>query len=139
MIIKSLKNRLIIVFAFVLVIVLMFYLIVFALKQNIDLFYTPTQVYLENNCFNKNIKLGGFVKENSLKINNSLDVFFELTDYKHSIFVEYNGLLPDLFAEKKGVVVIGFLNKNNVFMAKQVLAKHDENYVSSDIRSKVDK
>ncbi len=106
--------------------------LLFILNKNVNLFYTPTQVYFDNIPVEKKIKIGGFVKKGSIINDNSLNVFFEVTDYKNCISVRYNGLLPDLFGENKGVVVIGYLDKNIVFIAEQVLAKHDENYVSKE-------
>jgi len=117
---------------FILCFIFIIYLVIYALRQNINLFYTPSQIYLENIIYNKNIKIGGFVKKDSIIINDTLDVFFDITDYKNSVHVEYSGILPDLFDEDKGVVVIGTLEYNNNFKAKQVLAKHDENYVPRD-------
>ena len=108
----------------------LFFLIFYFLKQNINLFYTPTQINSIVVPINKVIKIGGFVKNNSIKTDNSLNVFFDITDYDNSISVRYNGILPDLFAENKGVIVIGYLDNNFLFNAKQVLAKHDENYTS---------
>lgn len=132
MMMKQKKNRknIIIFLVFIFVLFLTIFFILFSLNKNINLFYTPTQIYLDNVPFEKKIKMGGFVKKGSIVNDNSLNVFFEVTDYKNNILVKYNGLLPDLFGENKGIVVIGYLNNNSLFVAQQVLAKHDENYVS---------
>jgi len=135
MILKLLNKKLLFVLFFTLCFLFAIYLVTYALKQNINLFYTPSQLCSEKINYTKSIKVGGFVKKNSIRMDDSLNVFFDITDYKSSVPVEYNGILPDLFEEDKGVVVIGILNKNDKLIAKQVLAKHDENYVSSDIIS----
>lgn len=126
------KKKIYIFLSFVLLFFLFVFLILFSLNKNINLFYTPTQIHFENVPLKKKIKMGGFVKKGSIINDNSLNIFFEVTDYNNHVLVKYNGLLPDLFGENKGVVVVGYLEKNILFIAEQVLAKHDENYVSKE-------
>ena len=104
-------------------------LALYALRQNITLYYTPTQLLAQPVSSQQNIRLGGIVVPHSIKqARNSLNVAFTLTDGKQQIVVQYNGILPSLFREGQGIVAEGNLTSAHVFMADQVLAKHDENY-----------
>ena len=111
------------------------FLVLNGLKQNLNLFYTPTQVIKENLLeVNKLARLGGMVKENSFtEYTNSLMKSFEITDFNESIMVVYKGILPDLFSEGSGVVVQGMLTEEGSFEASEVLAKHDENYMPPEV------
>ena len=104
-------------------------LVLYSLRQNINLYYTPVQLLAANNIVNKNIRIGGMVLANSLKFDEGLNVKFTVTDFKNDIDVEYSGILPDLFRENQGVVAFGVLQENKVFIAEQILAKHDEKYM----------
>jgi cytochrome c-type biogenesis protein CcmE len=84
------------------------------------------------------IRLGGLVKQNSLKANANSYVFI-ITDFKNEIFVEYNGLLPNLFAEGKSAVAEGILRDKKYFVASSILAKHDENYMPPEISNSLKK
>ena len=107
-------------------------------KKNIIFFYTPTELYQENELNNK-IRIGGYVKENSIQELNSKDsITFIITDNKNDILVEYKGILPDLFREKQGAVVEGILITKNKIKAARVFAKHDENYMPSSIKKQVE-
>lgn len=103
-------------------------LILYALRNSIDLYYTPTQLYTAQYLPKQQIRIGGMVALQSI-VQNDLQVSFILTDYTHNVTVNYVGLLPDLFKEGQGAVVAGKLNADNIFVAKQILAKHDENYM----------
>ncbi|MFP8965906.1 cytochrome c maturation protein CcmE [Pokkaliibacter sp. CJK22405] len=106
----------------------------YALQQNINLFYTPTQIVSQEAPKEKTIRAGGMVVQNSLKrASDSLKVTFGLTDYQKTIEVEYTGILPDLFREGQGVVALGKVNSAGVFVAEQVLAKHDEKYMPPEV------
>ena len=85
----------------------------------------------KNISSSRRVKLGGMVKENSFSINGSI-ISFEITDFKETILVSYEGLLPDLFKEGKGIVVLGKMH-NEVFYAEEVFAKHDENYMPPNL------
>ena len=103
------------------------FLIIKALDTNLDFFFTPSELYSQNIPDNKRIKVGGMVLEGSVK-RDKTNIIFEITDYKNSMTVNFNGIVPDLFQEGSGVVVLGYMNKD-VILAEEVLAKHDENYM----------
>lgn len=105
-------------------------LVLFALKNNVSLYFTPTQVYNKEAPQARNFRIGGMVEEGSVqRQKDGLTVHFKITDTANAMEVEYKGILPDLFKEGKGVVAQGKLNADNVFVAEEVLAKHDENYM----------
>ena len=110
-------------------------LILFALNSNLDYFLTPSELQTSDENLvlsaNRRVKLGGMVKKESFSINDN-KVNFEVTDYENSIKVIYEGLLPDLFKEGKGIVVLGKYN-DGIFYADEVLAKNDENYMPPSI------
>ena len=109
-------------------------LILYNSRENISFFFTPTELLDSNIDTNKQIRIGGFVEKNSfIKISASSFVF-NLTDNVNSIKITYNGILPDLFKEEQGAVVEGKLNSKKLFIAKNVFAKHDENYMPSLIK-----
>lgn len=105
-------------------------LVLFALKENINLYLTPSELMAKRGELEakKAYRLGGLVVAGSHVISDGLRHEFVLTDGIDSVKVRYRGLLPDLFREKQGIVTQGHLEKNGVFFAEQVLAKHDENY-----------
>jgi cytochrome c-type biogenesis protein CcmE len=106
----------------------------YALRQNINLFYDPTQIAAGDAPADVRIRAGGMVEEGSvLRDTESLKVAFKVTDFTESVTVEYVGILPDLFAEGQGIVAMGRLNREGVFLADQVLAKHDENYMPPEV------
>lgn len=107
------------------------FLIIKALDSNLDFFFTPTELYAQNIPDNKRIKVGGMVLEGSVK-RDKTNIIFEITDYENSITVNFNGIVPDLFQEGSGVVVLGYLDKD-VILAEEVLAKHDENYMPPNL------
>ena len=108
----------------------------YALRQNISLYLTPSQVSQGKAPDNHHFRLGGMVKKGSVRYHQSKqDVEFVLTDFKHELTVRYRGLLPDLFREGQGIVTDGTLNPQGEFIASQVLAKHDENYMPPALKS----
>jgi cytochrome c-type biogenesis protein CcmE len=105
-------------------------LILNAFRSNLVFFYSPSQVANRESPQGKAFRLGGLVLANSLKRqSDGLTVSFSVTDTAKIIPVQYKGILPDLFREGKGVVTQGHLNADGVFVASEVLAKHDENYM----------
>jgi len=105
-------------------------LILSAFKQNLMHFYTPTQILSGEAPQGRSIHIGGMVLKNSLsRLPDGVTVRFVVTDLAHEIPVTYHGILPDLFKEGKGVVAQGKIDANKVFVADEVLAKHDENYM----------
>lgn len=102
-------------------------LVLNAFQSNLVFFYTPTQIDAKEAPSGRTFRLGGLVVEGSVK-RDGVRVAFEVTDTAKSVPVQFSGILPDLFKEGKGVVAQGQL-ENGVFQAKEVLAKHDENYM----------
>ncbi len=111
-------------------------LILYSLNSNLDYFFTPTELKDKNIPIDKRIKVGGMVLNGSVKRASSKTSFI-VTDYENSITVEYEGIVPDLFKEGSGVVVLGFLD-NQIVYAEEVLAKHDENYMPPNLDIKND-
>ncbi|MCH9756721.1 MAG: cytochrome c maturation protein CcmE [Gammaproteobacteria bacterium] len=109
-------------------------LVMYALRQNISLFYTPTEVVSGEVPKALNIRMGGRVVVGSVIRGKDLNIQFELTDMNQKIGVDYQGILPDLFREGQGLVVEGTLLDNGQFHAHRVLAKHDENYMPPEVR-----
>lgn len=101
-----------------------------ALRENINLFYTPSQIVAGEAPLHARIRAGGLVETGSLKrMPDSLALGFSVTDGARSIVVRYEGILPDLFREGQGIVVLGSFGRDGVLHADEVLAKHDENYM----------
>jgi len=115
-------------------------LIANAFNQNLVFFFSPSDIQAKQAPVNQNFRLGGLVEEGSLKReNDGLTVHFVVTDNANTIPVTFTGILPDLFREGQGVVAQGKLNENGVFMAKEVLAKHDETYMPPEVQDALDK
>jgi len=114
-------------------------LILFNIKDNIVFFLTPSEILEKKLTNDKIIRIGGMVKNKSYKFKteNNKNIFI-ITDYKNEIIVNFIGILPDLFKEGSGVVAEGSI-KNNIFEAKKVFAKHDENYMPANISKKIKK
>jgi cytochrome c-type biogenesis protein CcmE len=105
-------------------------LVLNAFRSNLVFFFTPSQVAAHEAPEGRAFRIGGLVEAGSLTRDpNSLTVHFRVTDTAQTISVAYTGLLPDLFKEGKGVVAQGQLGPDGVFVAREVLAKHDENYM----------
>ena len=103
-------------------------LVLNAFQSNLVFFYSPSQVAAKEAPLNRTFRIGGLVKEGSVK-RDGTDVQFVVTDTAQNVLVQYRGILPDLFKEGKGVVAQGQMRDNGVFVAREVLAKHDENYM----------
>ncbi|EKF73893.1 cytochrome c-type biogenesis protein CcmE [Alcanivorax hongdengensis A-11-3] len=115
-------------------------LIFYALRQNINLFYTPQQIVSGEAPLNSKMRVGGLVVPGSVKRDpQSLDVQFTLTDGKGSFVVHYQGILPDLFREGQGIVANGTLISRQRFEADEVLAKHDETYMPPEVKDALEK
>ncbi|MBC3420399.1 cytochrome c maturation protein CcmE [uncultured Pseudomonas sp.] len=105
-----------------------------ALQQNINLFYTPTQIANGEAPQDTRIRAGGMVEKGSVQRSaDSLDVRFVVTDFNKSVPITYRGILPDLFREGQGIVALGKLNAEGVVVADEVLAKHDEKYMPPEV------
>ena len=103
-------------------------LVLNAFQSNLVFFYTPTQIAAKEAPSGRTFRLGGLVVEGSVK-RDGVKVNFEVTDTAQTVPVQFSGILPDLFKEGKGVVAQGQLGADGVFAAREVLAKHDENYM----------
>lgn len=115
-------------------------LMLVALKQNINLFYTPTQIAAGEAPKHRTIRAGGMVVEGSVtRAENDLTVLFDVTDGKAEVTIRYTGILPDLFREGQGIVALGEINDKNQFVASEVLAKHDENYMPPEVADALEK
>tara|TARA_B100002003_G_C14041141_1_gene501682 strand:- start:506 stop:904 length:399 start_codon:yes stop_codon:yes gene_type:complete len=107
-------------------------------KKNLVYFFTPTELINSSVEINSQIRIGGFVKNNSLKKNIKNNIYnFVITDNKHDIEIEFKGILPDLFKESQGVVIEGTLIERKKAIATKVFAKHDENYMPSSIKKQL--
>jgi cytochrome c-type biogenesis protein CcmE len=126
-------KRLVLVLGIVLGVGLAAFLATQAFKSNVMFFFDPSQVVAGEAPPDKRFRLGGMVVKGSIeKIPGTLDVKFQVTDFKHTVPVTYDKILPDLFREGQGVVAHGTL-KNGVFVADEVLAKHDEKYMPPEV------
>lgn len=105
-----------------------------AFQDNLQYFYSPTEVTAGKAPADRLFRVGGMVTEGSFKRETgSLEAQFVLTDYTSNVTVSYTGVLPDLFREGQGVVARGKLQGDGMFVAQEVLAKHDENYMPPDV------
>ena len=115
-------------------------LVFYALRDNLNLFYSPSEVAAGKAPHGTRIRAGGMVREGSVQRSpQGLEVTFVVTDYEHDVTVSYEGILPDLFAEGQGVVALGMLDEQGVFVASEVLAKHDEEYMPPEVTESLEK
>jgi cytochrome c-type biogenesis protein CcmE len=115
-------------------------LVLYALKNNVSLYFTPTQVFNKEAPQGRSFRIGGLVEAGSVhREGDGLTVHFNVSDTVQTMPVIYKGILPDLFKEGKGVVAQGKLEPDNVFHAEEVLAKHDENYMPPEAKDALDK
>lgn len=134
------KQRLILVISILVGLAIACGLMFYALRQNINLFFTPQQVMAGEAPLDTQMRVGGLVEEGSLvRDQETLDVQFVLTDGKGSFTVHYQGILPDLFREGQGIVANGTLISTNRFEAEEVLAKHDETYMPPEVQDALEK
>ena len=128
------KQRLFALIAILIGSLLATWLVTSALSENMNLFYSPTEIKVANLDNEMLVRAGGMVKEGSIiRDTDSLNVTFTVTDYQNELIIKYEGILPDLFDENAGVVVRGNLNTDGTFTAIEVLAKHDENYMPPEV------
>ena len=132
---KKAKSRIVFLSLFLILTSLVIYITLSSLKKNVVYFFSPTEVYvMENIDIEKKIRVGGIVKEGSIKRNN-LSLKFIITDLKNEIIISYKGPTPNLFSEGKGVVAEGKLKDKKYFVADTILAKHDENYMPPEVNN----
>lgn len=134
------KKRLYIILALVFGAGIAVGLTMYALSQNINLFYSTSQVANGEAPVGTRIRVGGMVVKDSIKRSkDSLQVNFDLTDYGKPMTVSYTGILPDLFREEQGIIAQGKMDDQGIFQADEVLAKHDENYMPPEIAESMKK
>lgn len=105
-----------------------------AFRENVMLFFDPSQVMAGEAPIDKRFRLGGMVEPGSVRrAAGSLEMDFVITDFQKSVPVRYEGVLPDLFRENQGVVAHGRLGGDGIFVADEILAKHDENYMPPEV------
>ena len=112
-------------------------LVLFALRDSIVFFYTPSEVAEKHLETGQRFRLGGLVEDGSVKRGEGTTVSFVVTDKRSTLPVTYTGVLPDLFREGQGLVAEGMLTGDGVFHADSVLAKHDENYMPPEVAKKL--
>jgi len=109
-----------------------------AFRQNVTFYFVPSQIAAGQVHGDEHFRLGGMVEKGSVQRSpGSLEVRFEVTDFKHNIPVVYTGVLPDLFREGQGVIAHGHLDGGGVFVADEVLAKHDEKYMPPGMAAQI--
>ena len=133
------KNRLSIFLGISVLIIISIAFIFKTLEDNVLYFYSPSEIKNTNDIdLNKKIRVGGMVKKGSIQ-SNETEIKFVVTDLSNEIIVSYSGTVPALFAEGKGVVAEGRLRDKKFFIAKRILAKHDENYMPPELRGNLNK
>ena len=136
---KKVKSRIFFLFLSSILAAIIIFTILRSLEENVVYFFSPTEIYNKANIsFNKKIRIGGLVKINSVS-KNETSINFIITDFKKEIAVSYNGLVPNLFSEGKGVVAEGKLKDKKYFVADKILAKHDENYMPPEVSKALEK
>ena len=133
MLTKKVKSRIFFLLALLILASIVIFVVLRSLEENVVYFFSPTEIYTKTDIsFEKKIRVGGLVKLNSIKKNKS-SINFVITDLKNEIIVTYKGLVPNLFSEGKGVVAEGKLKDKKYFIADEILAKHDENYMPPEV------
>ena len=136
---KKVKSRILFLSASL----IFFFLIVFflfqSLRESVVYFFSSTEITEKMDInYNKKIRIGGLVKNKSIKKNGNTMKFI-ITDLKNEIIVTYNGIVPNLFSEGKGVIAEGVLKDKGYFIAEKILAKHDENYTPPEVMKVLEK
>ena len=133
------KVRLRIFFVLIILVVLSLsvFLILKSLEDNVVYFKSPTEIKTLGEIEKRKIRIGGMVKKSSIFVKEK-ELKFIVTDFKNEINVIYSGVIPNLFAEGKGVVAEGFLKDRSVFLATKILAKHDENYMPPEVKAAIE-
>ena len=130
---KKVKSRIFFLILSFAAAAMIIFIVLRSLEENVVYFFSPTEIYNKTNItFNKTIRIGGLVKTNSIS-KNETSIIFIITDLKKEIIVSYEGIVPNLFSEGKGVVAEGKLKDKKYFVASKILAKHDENYMPPEV------
>ena len=135
---RKVKLRFFFVILILFSLILSVFLVLKSLEENVVYFKSPSDVKLIEKLDKTKIRIGGMVKENSVKIKFN-EINFIITDFKNDIIVTYSGVLPNLFSEGKGVVAEGYLKDRSFFEASKILAKHDENYMPPEVKAALEK
>ena len=136
---KKVKSRIFFLFFLSILAVAIIFFTLKSLEENVVYFLTPTEIYNKTDIsLKKKIRVGGLVKINSVN-KSETSISFIITDLNKEIIVSYNGLVPNLFSEGKGVVAEGKLKDRKYFVADKILAKHDENYMPPEVKKALEK
>ncbi len=134
---RKVKLRFFFVLLIFTTLVLSIFLIIKSLEENVVYFQSPTEIKILGEIKKEKIRVGGMVKNKSITFE-AKELKFIITDFKNEINVIYSGVIPNLFAEGKGVVAEGYLKDKNYFEATRILAKHDENYMPPEVKAAVE-
>ena len=130
---RKVKLRFFFILLILITLTLSIYLVLKSLEENVVYFQSPSEIKALPKLDKKKIRVGGMVKNQSIRINSN-KINFIVTDFKNEINVSYSGSVPNLFSENKGVVAEGFLQDRNYLKAVKILAKHDENYMPPEVK-----
>ena len=136
---KKVKSRILFLVLLLLLATVVIFFILKSLEENVVYFFSPSEIYDKPNIsLNEKIRIGGLVKEDSI-IKDQTSIKFIITDLKKEIIVSYSGAVPNLFSEGKGVIAEGELKDKKYFVADEILAKHDENYMPPEVSKALEK
>ena len=136
---KKVKSRIFFLVVSLVLFASIIFVILKSLEENVVYFLSPTEIYdNEKISFEKTIRVGGLVKMNSIN-KNETSTSFIISDLKKEIIVSYDGIVPNLFSEGKGVIAEGKLQDKKYFIASKILAKHDENYMPPEVSKALEK
>ena len=133
---KKVKFRAIFLIATLTTLILTIFLIIKSLEENVVYFISPTEIIEMSEITDRKIRIGGMVKKGSISADSNITNFI-ITDFKNDIFVSYDGLIPNLFAEEKGVVAEGYLKDKKFFVAKKILKNNYENYIPPEVKEAI--
>tara|TARA_B100000524_G_scaffold215091_1_gene112882 strand:- start:114 stop:533 length:420 start_codon:yes stop_codon:yes gene_type:complete len=134
---RKVKLRFFFIILILITLSLSVFLILKSLEENVIYFQSPSEIKVLAEVKKNKIRVGGMVKNNSISVQ-SEELKFVITDFKNEIMVTYSGVVPNLFAEGKGVVAEGYLKDKNFFLATKILAKHDENYMPPEVKAAIE-
>ena len=134
---RKVKLRFFFILLILITLSLSVFLVLKSLQENVIYFQSPSEIKVLAEVKKNKIRVGGMVKNNSILVQ-SEELKFIITDFKNEIMVTYSGVVPNLFAEGKGVVAEGYLKDKNFFVATKILAKHDENYMPPEVKAAIE-
>ncbi|MET3560164.1 cytochrome c-type biogenesis protein CcmE [Bartonella japonica] len=133
------KKRLLVILFYCLMIVIAISLIMYAMRNTVSFFRTPSEITREDILTGRPLRLGGFVEKGTLEYVGEKGIVFFVTDYTRREKVIFGGVLPDLFREGQGIIVEGYFDKQGLFIGTRILAKHDETYMSRETANRLNK